>query len=1517
MSPLVASRTVADRAEGALDNVVARINAEAMLRPSNFFENWHFGLIGDDGDPVGLEVGMPEDPDGFFVYLSEKDRGPGTMTAQNLSPIPINQASFVLSQARVEGDKPTEKAFAAPIAPPPQPSFQLVNDARKGFKAGAYWVSYNWIGSGQRTTLAPAVQVTVLQGQRIRIFLPQDIPEGVTGIGVWLSAPNGAPSTMRMQARVPTGFAVRDHITLTGPYRRNPRREPSRNETKKGRPNKPALRLVKGKRTLKKGRYRVRLTHLDEGGESGPGDYAEIEVQQDLEGFSIQVVLDPDRPSGEDRVGARRRIRASIRSRVDIRGEEGDVDVRVRRQVRVYVNVNGKEFLFRDRTKGTKNRPLDPEEEPTVELNGNTEDDDEPGNPTTLSPTEEPTEEDETGIEPPTQELEPPVGLDSEILTNGNYWLAVAYSVRGQITTISKPVRVPASQFVFGRMLRVVFPDEVEAVKNPTLTERDSSDAPFDHVFTVGAAGSEARATEEGEAYLATGGPQTGTALTPQHHLEFAVDREEDFRVMGEVQANLQAGLANATLLEFDEANTQVASHDLATEPTGAFGYERVMGPDGTPWNANTVKARVVHRFVGDPTAADTTLRNGTILAWGFSGVVGLGVPRTVIPAPPGSRERDDTDPPKEARKPRRAQKSVGLAPRGQRRPPSANVVDRVDFGQGASVFPANWSQRLVGMSATDTSATGVTTAAAIDGDRGYHIQKTSATSGYNYMHRSVAPATRQRLAVRAKFRVGQLPTNGFVTLLYAKSGQADGNTNGLSYVNISAAGNVGYIGRDAATGDLYGYRLATGVVAGDVLDLELLVSGGGTAGGYINAAVGKNGQTRTFAGRQGPFNWTNNPASVVQAGVSHRSDPAAKWGFDLDSIVLTETGDVIADAGKPPALRPLKLPNRPYKTPGYLASASFDGGAVDSGWTLSPAQPGNTRDVLAAAAIDGTHGLRMTSVAGDTSATAMTYVEHALSSARATAGLRAAFRFNTLPGSGSLLLAEIADAQGRRMAVLVLEEYAAGKFRVSVRAHSPASGASLAAVPIANVAAGEVLYAEIVAVGAGTQGGLLAGWASKAGSGVTQRQLMAEVGPVDWTGAEAARMRAGAFEESSASLGWSIDLDGVRVTNAGEAQFREQTADGQEINQIHVFYPKGQPVRNDLFFRGFREAVLPGLQYTASVRCRYRGVNQGAQPFFFTAHDLFGNAYDLGSLMGTGVTDETRPWAEYARTFTIPEGCFEVRMRSRGMGRGEWVVQEFSFSEGHFAETERTFPATGTARFTLDTKPGGGLLDLPRRWREVGCAVELPQGTSAFVTYASSDSASGPFLDESPNPDLIPERRYVRVNATLNSSPDRRRSPVILAGSPFVDYAVVAGSTQVATLVREDRSELPGGALVTGLGANYDRSRQGRRVLPGGGVRVTRLGGDPVGRSAGCTVGVFSEEAARILQETDEDLVIEARDRLLTVRPEKALEFSPPKAGTLNRLGVADWALWAEAQSGPMEVVEESVLPWYPQGVS
>ncbi|MGF1472221.1 MAG: hypothetical protein ACFB50_10835 [Rubrobacteraceae bacterium] len=169
----------------------------------------------------------PPNPTGRNVYIREPGGAQNLYTRQNDSPLPREQASYKQSVALIHGAPmpPVSSPYKLPAAE--TPTLYADELTNSGYAAGDYLRSFCWAvraGSSARqgwllTGAAPPVTFTAVEGQETEQPLPQEVPEGVDGIAIVDSEPDGTFERLFVQKIVQIGDFAPEKVGIDGPLR--------------------------------------------------------------------------------------------------------------------------------------------------------------------------------------------------------------------------------------------------------------------------------------------------------------------------------------------------------------------------------------------------------------------------------------------------------------------------------------------------------------------------------------------------------------------------------------------------------------------------------------------------------------------------------------------------------------------------------------------------------------------------------------------------------------------------------------------------------------------------------------------------------------------------------------------------------------------------------------------------------------------------------------------------------------------------------------------------------------------------------------------------------------------------------------------------------------------------------------------------------------------------------------------------------------------------------------------------
>lgn len=403
------------------------------------------------------------------------------------------------------------------------------------------------------------------------------------------------------------------------------------------------------------------------------------------------------------------------------------------------------------------------------------------------------------------------------------------------------------------------------------------------------------------------------------------------------------------------------------------------------------------------------------------------------------------------------------------------------------------------------------------------------------------------------------------------------------------------------------------------------------------------------------------------------------------------------------------------------------------------------------------------------------------------------------------------------------------------------------------------------------------------------EKELVGLFGDVDFGDTPPNEVALGVSAESSSALTWDVRVQEAKVTDRGERYYRYHDYLGNLLNQVHGFFPPNLLSSDEAYLKGengadgMRFAVLPNTEYTVSIFARWN-FSRACYPFYLWSLTPDGERREIGDLSGFLGASGLQQWDEHPLTFITPADCYEVEFGSRDVTAGEVVCQELCTSLGGVAKRTPFYAVSGSyvATMNIDTpvQPVHTSLRFERERKILDIDADVPPETDLEITYQAADSEAGPFGSPVSDPLLLEQKNVIRTNISATS--DGTKTPVIRAGSPSVEYLLTVNGGAVATLLKEDRTELIGGALFANLDRHVEPPEVVYQMLPGS--RLIRLATyAPIGNQPEFEVQVFTPEAKRYLEERSGmvNLAIEGRDQIVTIKlsaPVKLVRAEPEK---------------------------------------
>lgn len=829
------------------------------LTPANLCNNQYLSEVDELGDPLGYPFVHVPRADGYLIGVSKLGKGDGSITFQNLEPLLASRPGYLQAQPIIEGRKPIRNpAHAADLVRPTTPPRVTYEDtARAGLKGGTRWWRYTFVTpDGLETMASPAAQFTNANGQSVRFPMPSEVPAGLR-VGIYCS-PEGKGQEECRRQRV--WDPRRGDYTL-GTFRWG-RRLPTRNETYLG-----TSTPVRFKRDIRRDRYAVGDLKAAE------WRFAATQVSDYGEGLPSAVrdsrIVQEETPGSGIREKEAWWVKAPWRKR----GAVG---------WRIYCQIDGVWYVgvYASRTRDltsyfsysrSPNKPRPFTGEGTAGEGGEAQLI--RGREFVLVQQDPPTE-DASGIEAPTAEPEPAVGVGVSYPAAGRYRVLYAPTANGEI---GLPSPVAIADVATGKVMRITPPMSVNLIPNAEGVEQDPNGTPFD-ITVVRTNGT--YSCDAGVHKITTNGAVAATSGTPVVTFSrVEVTQNKPHSVAGKIKVTAVSGNGRLVLRQIKADNSVVSTVLASLTDTD---YREIS--QAAPLEPDTVAYEIRVDMTG-------TTRNMTVEVWDLILVDLPYVPRKFAKGAAG--EPADFSPPADTPYPNETVHAVGPAPGPVAVEPEP-PLSTVDFEDNPALANGSVYQ---GWTVTTNQTFEVRPESAIDGSYGLHVRDLTATSsGATARMHQVFSVPGDSLALRFKVRCLQRPS---WTDSYAVLGEIRG-----------AGGELMGLVRHYRNGDLTlvsvsraGKAVETRILilnVGDTADIEIIATNAGTASGVLDALVGKNGEKRVVRGSISPIDWRNLSAVRLEVAFLRESDARAQSEYDFDSFAATLRGDAIEDSRPP-----------------------------------------------------------------------------------------------------------------------------------------------------------------------------------------------------------------------------------------------------------------------------------------------------------------------------------------------------------------------------------------------------------------------------------------------------------------------------------------------------------------------------------------------------------------------------------------------------------------------------------------
>jgi hypothetical protein len=602
--PEVGPKTPLDRARHTYTDAFFRKDASVILEPEDLLEgggdmtitNKAGNPLSADGTPA-FELWKVDNPDGWSPYLGTSPQGVEGPTRQVSSAYPISRDSFMGNQPLIPGDLPPVSIGAAKLAQPEAPILVAESIGIEGYVASPetspLFVAYTYAIRGLHSLLSPPTLVPPLaSGQSISSLLPtQNIPKGITHIGMWLPEPGTStptiPGPFELQREVDITQYNPGKYDLTGPFRHD-KKEPVVNETRLATPARPGFTVSPPGSVisfpLRQGDYRAAVVWTDANGESLPSSFVSSHV--DIPEGQLRVYRPPNPPPRA----------TGWRAYVHV---DGTWNV-------VYHSIEqvGNEKPYSLETKYVYFWGWGSGQGPQVE----TAQDAPPPFPmdifSYLVQRDLPTEN-TSGIEDPTEALPTPTVFGSVRLPAGTYYAGITESLRGRESILSPLSSITITD---SQVLRMIRQDRVNRIPNGSNSEVGADRRPLDQtiITTNGAVVADGQTT-----LIRTSGAQTGT--TPSSATRAVlVENTKAWRV--EVKMSVEQPLSGVLQGSAEAVLEQISTSGSVTQTVlgslsdmGTLDVKKIIhgsAETGLPggsvqWLSTTVRADILVRYAG------------------------------------------------------------------------------------------------------------------------------------------------------------------------------------------------------------------------------------------------------------------------------------------------------------------------------------------------------------------------------------------------------------------------------------------------------------------------------------------------------------------------------------------------------------------------------------------------------------------------------------------------------------------------------------------------------------------------------------------------------------------------------------------------------------------------------------------------------------------------------------------------------------------------------------------------------
>ncbi|WP_273845387.1 phage head spike fiber domain-containing protein [Rubrobacter calidifluminis] len=916
--PLRHCRGALDKVQGLMENLMLDPEGAAVLSSRNLFPNPDGMETDEEGEVRFWRFGSAPQPDGWWWYIWET--GDRRFQRQGTRMIDLSDDYEVVDDPPEDGGPPPDPADYAKVARPDVSGYRtrnwkrlsdgtLVNEndprypsagtpdaydvpglvelhklEMVGYGAGRYPVALAYIVGDPsappkdllHTRSCEPYPVTIEQdGQGFKVPLPDasEVPAGVTAIGILMGRPGDSWTDMRLQKVVRVGRWIPDSVTLRGPWNKSGPKLNVENTTYRGGPGElpePDVKRVHHAGTVvRPGAYQFWIEERTEFGYTAGGKMTGwLQIDDPLENAAIRI-----RPD----VFSTGTLGWRCCMRYDKDGPNGNAPV-------VYVtNDKGKSDLERGEAAYVFT---------TAYMESKKE-----GSRLVIRdyqyPRGERHTEDKSGIPDPTIDLEGMLSDTSDGTANyelvggaplspGKKRIRFTWGIEGEKTgedTESAPsdpvtVKVPGVAGAATHTLKVFRPPGSNEVRNPAWKKLDVSGGEEHWKKDPAGPTGIQHDIHDGQAHHQD---HTNKTTDEDVHQSDPIDVRGPHKVVRQrlTLEERTSGLVQAQLKWLDNLGNEIRRDVLDDiDFVGDEVIERTVGDGSTNvdivWPANAAFLQKVIRHIGSDSVSGARNLTSRHDHHGIKSALVHNLKRW-----PNSPVKDE-DPEDDY-------------------PPSGYCVAVDDWHNSPQknqsyilLGPVNFETDGLDRSYWDVvGGVSLSSVKPIFGSLSLRCANLSNPGSPAYIHRSLeASGLRSRRSDVFVMKMEQLPSSGEVRVYQVRSAQ---DSAGIAWISVNSLGNVRANYRHGSL--TMSNRILGAIRNHDELEVEIHLTGVGTANGRLRVYLAKQDNKRRLVFDQSSLDWSTFQATDVRVGLDAFTSQNATAVFKYDHITIADDG--------------------------------------------------------------------------------------------------------------------------------------------------------------------------------------------------------------------------------------------------------------------------------------------------------------------------------------------------------------------------------------------------------------------------------------------------------------------------------------------------------------------------------------------------------------------------------------------------------------------------------------------------